>query len=472
MMPRFLIPRRRWFQFSLWTLFVLLTVFSIWFGWRMQQARDQRSAVAWLQEIRADYAYDCECAHIGVAPDGSDGYIEVYDHSVIAAPGPKWLHDLLGDDFFRNVVMVKMRTSKDQDLAPLAGLNHLVFLNLESNASLEPLSDLHRLERLELTTESDLTPLSGLTSLQRLVLNSASDLPSLAALRNLVDFTLLQEVRELAPLAELKNLKALALCKTTHADLAPLATMRNLQHLDIKTDSDLAPLATMKNLVTLNIQTASDLMPLGNLDNLERLDIETHGDLSGLSGLEHLQVLRLRIAKDVDFTNSLLNYQGGSLPLRLRIAKDVDFTPLSGLNNLRELYIYCPQVVNLQTLHGLKNLKHLHIEAGSFALGYIIQSGRTDVPLSQMPAMDVVRISRLRMLEYLSLACGPIRDITPLSRLTKLEELHLQYTEVTDFSPLAKLTRLKKLTVRGGLWMSTEQREILQRALPNCDIGP
>ena len=41
-------PRRRWFQYSLRTLFVLVTVLCVWLGVTVERARKQREAVVVL----------------------------------------------------------------------------------------------------------------------------------------------------------------------------------------------------------------------------------------------------------------------------------------------------------------------------------------------------------------------------------------------------------------------------------------
>ena len=51
-------PKRRWFQFSLRTFLVLMTVFAVWFGWAMNKAREQRKAVAWVEELGGAVWYD------------------------------------------------------------------------------------------------------------------------------------------------------------------------------------------------------------------------------------------------------------------------------------------------------------------------------------------------------------------------------------------------------------------------------
>jgi hypothetical protein len=34
-------PKRRWFQFGLRTMFVVVTVFAVWFGWELHQIRER-----------------------------------------------------------------------------------------------------------------------------------------------------------------------------------------------------------------------------------------------------------------------------------------------------------------------------------------------------------------------------------------------------------------------------------------------
>jgi hypothetical protein len=52
--------KRRWFQFRLRTLLLLVTVFAVWFGWLAHQARQQKEAVAWVREMEGTARYDYE----------------------------------------------------------------------------------------------------------------------------------------------------------------------------------------------------------------------------------------------------------------------------------------------------------------------------------------------------------------------------------------------------------------------------
>ncbi len=51
-------PRRRFFQFSLRTLLVLLTLFCVVGGWKMNQLRRQWNAVEWVQENGGTAGYE------------------------------------------------------------------------------------------------------------------------------------------------------------------------------------------------------------------------------------------------------------------------------------------------------------------------------------------------------------------------------------------------------------------------------
>jgi hypothetical protein len=47
-------PKRRWFRFSLRTLFVVVTVGCIWLGWQVKVVRDRRAALEYFSEQERD----------------------------------------------------------------------------------------------------------------------------------------------------------------------------------------------------------------------------------------------------------------------------------------------------------------------------------------------------------------------------------------------------------------------------------
>ncbi|MCE9546192.1 MAG: hypothetical protein K8T25_11815 [Planctomycetia bacterium] len=161
-------PRRRWFQFSLRTLFILTTLAAILFAslsWWSYKARQQREAVASLRAAGAIVMYDFQLAQRPPV-------------KVLRPPHrPAWLVDKLGVDYFANVVCVGISSQAphadfallqtlptlteielngsrvtDDDLVYLAGLSELVQLDLSSTA----------------VTGTGLVHLRGLTQLKRL----------------------------------------------------------------------------------------------------------------------------------------------------------------------------------------------------------------------------------------------------------------------------------------------------------------
>ena len=77
-------PRRRWFQYSLRTLLVLMLLVCIGMGWlavKMQRVRREREAVAAIERLGGWCVYG--------DPDSAE-----------ESRGRAWLRKLLGDDFF------------------------------------------------------------------------------------------------------------------------------------------------------------------------------------------------------------------------------------------------------------------------------------------------------------------------------------------------------------------------------------
>lgn len=75
--------RRRWFQFSLRTLFVLMTILAVWLGLVMGKARKLRRAVD------------------AITAAGGEVYFHHQSQDAEApAPGPPWLRRLVGDEPF------------------------------------------------------------------------------------------------------------------------------------------------------------------------------------------------------------------------------------------------------------------------------------------------------------------------------------------------------------------------------------
>ncbi len=163
----------RWrFQFSIRSLLVLVVVVSIpcsWLAVEMREAEMQRRAVEELQNV-----------------GGTVGYSDNSNPSMIwfngPPPGPGWLRNLLGDDFFANVTDVSFvfGDTTDAVLANCKDLNQLQTLWLGASAHVGPRSNeelnrprKHFLLNAQLT-DAGLTNLAGLTQLQSLDLSESN----------------------------------------------------------------------------------------------------------------------------------------------------------------------------------------------------------------------------------------------------------------------------------------------------------
>ncbi|MDP6512254.1 MAG: leucine-rich repeat domain-containing protein, partial [SAR202 cluster bacterium] len=175
------------------------------------------------------------------------------------------------------------------DLTPLAGLNQLEELYLDSNGinNTLPLAGLNHLEVLNLAGNSIsvLTPLGSLTSLTALFLsfNSVSDISTLSSLTAMV----------ILDLFENDNV----------ADISPLASMPQLQRVDLGGDSvvlgsvtNIDALAGLLNLtqVFLDDNQITNIQPLIANANLGGLGDGDFVDLSGNPLADPTQVDALR----------------------------------------------------------------------------------------------------------------------------------------------------------------------------------
>jgi hypothetical protein len=221
-----LTPKRRWAQFRLRTLFVLVaiaTVPCVWLSWRVQAKRRDREAISEIENLGGGVLYDWQRDRMTRLAD--------FDDAENDAPGARWLRKLLGDDFFAAVSLVSVPVDiADAQLVHvevLTGLNSLELHGPQlTDAGLEHLKGLKRLESLTLdntgVTDAGLEHLKGLTRLESLRLNYTA-----------VTDAGLEHVKELT------SLKELMLCDTrvTDAGLAKLQGLTRLRALFVMNTS-------------------------------------------------------------------------------------------------------------------------------------------------------------------------------------------------------------------------------------------
>ena len=117
---------RRVFRFSLASFLLAITIFCVWLGIQVNRVRRQESAVAWVEEAggRVAYGYqrDKKGDWTGHWDKGGNWVWDAEPH------GPKWLRELIGDEYSLTVVEVDLRGTKATDLSPLTDLPDVEWL--------------------------------------------------------------------------------------------------------------------------------------------------------------------------------------------------------------------------------------------------------------------------------------------------------------------------------------------------------
>ncbi len=259
------------------------------------------------------------------------------------------------------------------DLRPLAGLKNLAQLRIDGSphiTSLGPLADLANLTRLTVVGCDgvvELGSLAGLTKLTDLEISNCRGLSDLEPLQNLrrlatLDLTGCWQIRNLEPLASLTDLRSLALGKNFQAAISSrfeLSEMR-ARLVEIR---DLSPIARLRNLVHLDLIAAwqlSDLNPLAGLTNLTDLNLSQCSqitDLSPLVGLTNLTDLNLSQCSQLKDLNPLANLSSLTHLDLSRCVRITDLVPLSRLDNLTYLDLsHCNQITDLSPVDRLSRL--------------------------------------------------------------------------------------------------------------------
>jgi len=308
--------KRRWFRYSLRTLFLLMTMICIvaaWTTWKLVPSMQQKHAIDSLRGNGTilTFQYDYQ--------------VPYYDGKMKGQPPPEpgSLAKLVGVDLTHDVTKVQLlersfQTPEDfqQAVSSLRWLPHLRFLQIYSphrgDLDLKPLARLKDLEQLHLDEDrlddSAMKYLSKLNHLWNLTLGSGqiSDdgLVSVANLKNLKELTVYENQLTdvgLARLANLTGLEQLILAKNqiTGSGLGHLANLTKLYDLTLDdnpiTDEGLKTLPALPglsflSLVRTNVTDAS-IQVLGKLPADREISISIAGSKISSEGAAKLHKL-------------------------------------------------------------------------------------------------------------------------------------------------------------------------------------
>lgn len=290
---------RRLLRFKLRTFLLIVPAITFWLARETKQAHHQRRAVEAIQKWGGSVGYDYQHDK------------DFNDIPNAKKPGPAWLRNLIGDDYFMSVTVVSFGRLKfnsgfaqeldtlrgdlkrlpdlrvvncmwcdDEVLKVVDGLDQLEFLTFRSrsaqlshslgNESLIHLRNLTNLRHLYIQSRTltglSLSYISKLPHLEVLVLNSMQisddDLVHLKNLNTLKRLHL-DSCRIVGPglahLSKLPRLEELGLRSTevTDSGLRHVSKLSNLRVLALRcgqlTDAGLAAVAPLKKLETLNV---------------------------------------------------------------------------------------------------------------------------------------------------------------------------------------------------------------------------
>ena len=164
--------KRRWFQFSLRTLMIVTVIVAIpcaWLGRKIERKRRERAALKTIEECGGYVMYDYQSEEQGGVK--------------AEPPGPKWLREILGDDFFGEATSFSSQAAADdaetsrlkdalRELPYLKSVDmcapHITDSGLVGFARLTQIESLHFWMSTELTDAGvlHLKGMSGLRSLQ------------------------------------------------------------------------------------------------------------------------------------------------------------------------------------------------------------------------------------------------------------------------------------------------------------------
>ncbi len=293
--------RRRWYQFSLRTLLLVVTLAGCGFGWfgaKLRRARLQHLAVERLQSCGATVIYDYEPRDADIA------WYRSSRPTAVEPPGPAWLRAILGMDFFANVVEVDLhdgfqpqQDASDAELwQQLRGLKRL---------SLEGFSDLDEqvLGRLpELPQVEELYVRESTNQGLRYIIKRFPRLKSLTVMHAFPSEATVEDLDGLVGLEEL------SMCYLTDSNLRLIARLPNLRSLDLCfcdsaiTDAGMARLLSCGKLKTLLLDytkvTDAALLTLAKRPDLESLSIGGTGVTA--DGLKNLKPFRNLTTLGVD----------------------------------------------------------------------------------------------------------------------------------------------------------------------------
>jgi len=439
--------RRRWGRFSLRAFLIVVTLVCISVGWQANRARRQGEAVLEVQRlggvVKFGYQYDDQGSF----------------QSDREPSAPAWLREALGEELFRDVVVLDLSYG-----GPRKGENRITDERLSLIEGLPDLTTLELGRELGITDEG-LIHLRGLKQLKTLYLyNTGVEGPGLRYLRRLT------------------NLESITLHGTPLTDegLSHLAALPQLKWLSLGatriSDDGIKHLTNLRSLLEASLSD-TDITDAG-LEHLKRISgltsVELYRTRVTADGVAELQAAlpKCKVSPAADDLRrtpvDIELWPEGDRPTATELTKrardlGLDFDAVSDANRpgqpIVSVRLFNSDVSADSLLRVLAETPELEtLNLRDLVVG--------DELLRNMPALPNLR--------YLSLKNCRITDeaLNNLSKYTGLHELYIDENYITDSGAeeFKKLANLEQLGLNNNR-IRYKARLELKQALPGCAIG-
>lgn len=262
-------------------------------------------------------------------------------------------------------------------------------------------------------------------------------------------------IKDLTPLAGLKNLELLRLSHNEISDVSPLKDLTQLKFLYIS-HNNISDISSLKNLTNLEnfdfaVNKVLEMSIVKNFKKLTLLDIYSNkiSDISYVKELENLTYLRAdnNNIENIDALKNLKLFEN----LDLGNNKIKDISVINGLTNLTKLSLKGNDLDSIN-LDKLAKLEDLNLENNKISdISFLEKVNKlTSLNLNKNNVENIEAVSNLKDLVYLYLKNNKISNIDALKSLNKLSNLTLSNNNVSDISALKDLNELSSVKIDGN----------------------